>query len=58
MALEKQCRYEVVDTKTDQGNLLNHNIYETRAEWASRIPSKMEDANEKIKDPRNKIYLR
>lgn len=29
-----------------------------REEWTSRMPGMLEDINELIKDPKNKIYLR
>ena len=49
---------EIRDDKKDKVTLLDSNISTQRDEWTSRLPGMLEDINEVIKDPKNKIYLR
>ena len=49
---------EIRDEKKDRQQLLDGNIGAQREEWASRLPGMLEDINEVIKDPKNKLYLR
>ncbi len=55
---EVETRYDIKDLKREKINHLDANISSQRAEWGSRVPGMIEDINENIKDPRNKIYLR
>lgn len=50
-----------VDIKDDKREKIAHldaNIATQREEWTSRLPGMLEDINETIKDPKNKLYLR
>jgi hypothetical protein len=58
MAMTMPARGDIIDTKDEKNQLLNDNITATRQEWASRMPGMIEDLNEKIIDPRYKLYLR
>ena len=49
---------EIKDDKKDKMTHLDQNISVQREEWGSRLPGMIEDINELIKDPKNKIYLR
>lgn len=49
---------EIKDDKKDKIVHLDSNISIQREEWTSRLPGMLEDINELIKDPKNKIYLR
>jgi hypothetical protein len=49
---------EIKDEKKDKIAHLDANISAQREEWNSRLPGAIEDVNEVIKDPRNKVYLR
>ena len=49
---------EIKDDKKDKIQHLDSNISVQREEWTSRLPGMLEDINELIKDPKNKIYLR
>lgn len=49
---------EIKDDKKEKIAHLDQNISVQREEWTSRLPGMLEDINETIKDPRNKIYLR
>lgn len=49
---------EIRDDKKDKTALLDANMTMQREEWTSRLPGMLEDINELIKDPKNKIYLR
>lgn len=49
---------EIKDEKKEKIAHLDLNISTQREEWASRLPGMLEDVNETIKDPKNKVYLR
>lgn len=49
---------EIKDAKKDKIKHLDHNISTQREEWSSRLPGMLEDINEVIRDPKNKVYLR
>ena len=49
---------EIKDEKKEKIAHLDLNISTQREEWASRLPGMLEDINETIKDPKNKVYLR
>lgn len=49
---------EIRDDKKDKQSLLDANMSTQREEWTSRLPGMLEDINEVIKDPKNKIYIR
>lgn len=49
---------EIKDAKKDKIKHLDQNISTQREEWASRLPGMLEDINEVIRDPKNKVYLR
>jgi hypothetical protein len=49
---------EIKDEKKEKMAHLDGNIGVQREEWTSRLPGMLEDINEVVKDPRNKIYLR
>lgn len=49
---------DIKDEKKDKIALLDQNISTQREEWNSRLPGMLEDINETIKDPKNKLYLR
>lgn len=49
---------EIKDDKKEKIAHLDGNISTTRDEWTSRLPGVLEDINELIKDPKNKLYLR
>lgn len=49
---------DIKDEKKEKIIHLDANISTQREEWASRLPGMVEDINETIKDPKNKIYLR
>ena len=53
-----ETRYDIKDLKKEKINHLDNNISKQRAEWGSRVVGMIEDINENVKDPRNKIYLR
>jgi hypothetical protein len=56
--LDYDPREDIKDTKNEKIRHLDQNISTQREEWGSRIPGMLEDINEVIKDPKNKIYLR
>lgn len=49
---------EIKDDKKEKIAHLDSNISTQRQEWNSRLPGMLEDINETIKDPKNKLYLR
>ena len=49
---------EIKDDKKERTAHLDQNMTTQREEWASRLPGMLEDVNELIKDPKNKLYLR
>lgn len=49
---------EIKDDKKERQGLLDGNITAQREEWTSRMPGWVEDVNEVVKDPKNKLYLR
>ena len=49
---------EIKDDKKDKIAHLDQNIATQRDEWTSRLPGILEDVNENLKDPKNRIYLR
>lgn len=49
---------DIKDDKKDKTALFDANMSMQREEWTSRLPGMLEDINELIKDPKNKIYLR
>ena len=49
---------EIKDDKKDKTAHLDQNMAGQREEWSSRLPGMLEDINETIKDPKNKLYLR
>jgi hypothetical protein len=49
---------DIKDEKKDKTAHLDANMSVQREEWTSRMPGMLEDINELIKDPKNKIYLR
>lgn len=51
-------RDDINDIKKEKIKHLDQNISIQREEWASKMPGMVEDINEVIKDPKNKIYLR
>jgi len=56
--IEKEPREEIKDNRGDKIRHLDANITAQREEWASRLMGMVEDVNEVIKNPKNKIYLR
>lgn len=55
---EKGLREEIVHEKTNQTHMFDSNISAQRAQYASVQPGMLEDLNEVIRKPINKIYLR
>lgn len=49
---------DIKDERRDKTAHLDGNMSTQREEWTSRVPGMLEDINELIKDPKNKIYLR
>ena len=56
--LFKEEREDILDVRQDKAKLLNSNISKTREHWAAQMPSAIEELNEVIKHPKNKLYLR
>lgn len=55
---EIEPRWDIKCIKDEMINHLDNNITNQRSEQASRLMGMVEDVNEVIKEPRNKIYLR
>ena len=49
---------DIKDEKKDKISHLDGNISMQRQEWGSRLPGMLEDINETIKEPKNKLYLK
>lgn len=56
--IELEKRFEIKDVVRDKIGHLDANITVQREEQATRIVGMLEDVNEVIKEPKNKIYLR
>jgi hypothetical protein len=56
--IDKEARVEIQDNRGERIRLLDANITAQREEWASRLIGMVEDINEVIKNPKNKLYLR
>ncbi len=56
--IDLETRYDIKSLKKDKVTHLEGNISIQRDEWGSRVMGMVEDVNEIIKDPKNKIYLR
>ena len=55
---EIEARYDIKDIKREKKAHMDSNISSQRAEWGSRLVGMVEDINEQIREPRNKLYLR
>lgn len=53
---QKQTREEIKHSKTEKTQLLDQNISAHKQKLAATLPGMLEDVNETIKNPKNKIY--
>ena len=56
--LEKTSLEMIQDLKGDKIEQVNVNLSLQREEWGTRLVGAVEDANEMVKEKKNKIYLR
>lgn len=56
--IDMEIRFGIKDIKNEKITHLEGNISMQRDEQGSRVIGMLEDVNEVIKDPKNKIYLR